>query len=197
MPYWVTPDRLTVVGMIGACMIFAGYVASNLGDRWLWVAIGGYVVQWFGDSMDGSLARFRRIERPRYGYFLDHSCDGMATALVVVGIGLSKYVMLEVALVALAGYLLISIHAYLAVRVLGELRLSYFNAGPTEMRFILIAMTLAMIAAGSEPTLPGGFTWFDLFAGAVGLFLIGLFVVQTVVTARRLSRDEPPVDWRP
>jgi phosphatidylglycerophosphate synthase len=197
MPYWVTPDRLTVVGMIGAFMIFAGYVASNLGDRWLWVAIGGYVVQWFGDSMDGSLARFRRIERPRYGYFLDHSCDGMATALVVVGIGLSKYVMLEVALVALAGYLLISIHAYLAVRVLGELRLSYFNAGPTEMRFVLIGMTLAMIAAGSEPVLPGGFTWFDLFAGAVGLFLIALFVVQTVVTARKLSLDEPPVDWHP
>lgn len=197
MPHWVTPDRLTVVGMIGAFMIFAGYLASNLGDRWLWVAIGGYFVQWFGDSMDGSLARFRRIERPRYGYFLDHSCDGMATALVVAGIGLSKYVTLEVALIALAGYLLISIHAYLAVRVLGELRLSYFNAGPTEMRFILIGLTLAMIAAGSEPALPGGFTWFDLFVGTVGLFLIALFVVQTVATARKLSLDEPPIDWRP
>jgi hypothetical protein len=120
----------------------------------------------------------------------------LATALVVAGIGLSKYVTLEVALVALAGYLLLSIHAYLAVRVLGELKLSYLNAGPTELRLILIGLTLAMIAAGPEPVLPGGFTWFDLFVGIVGLFLIGLFVLQTVTTARRLSLDEPPVDWR-
>ncbi len=197
MPYWVTPDRLTAVGMIGALMIFAGYLASNLGDNWLWLAIGGYFVQWFGDSMDGSLARFRRIERPRYGYFLDHSCDGLATALVVVGIGLSKYIMLEIALVALAGYLLLSIHAYLSVRVLGELKLSYLNAGPTELRLVLIALTLAMIAAGPEPVLLGIFTWFDLFAAAVGILLITMFVVQTIVTARRLSIDEPPVDWRP
>jgi phosphatidylglycerophosphate synthase len=196
MPRWVTPDRLTAVGVLGALIIFAGYLASNVGDHWLWVAIGGYFVHWFGDSMDGSLARFRGIERPRYGYFLDHSCDGMATVLVMTGIGLSKYVMLEVALVALAGYLLISIHAFLSVRVLGELRLSYLNAGPTEVRLVLIGLTLAMIAAGPEPTVPGGFTWFDLFVGAVGLFLIVLFVVQTVVTARRLSLDEPPIDWR-
>lgn len=196
MPYWVTPDRLTAIGMIGAFLIFGGYVASNLGDNWLWLAIAGYFVQWFGDSMDGSLARFRGIQRPRYGYFLDHSCDGMATALVVTGIGLSKYVTLEVALVALAGYLLISIHAFLSVRVLGELRLSYLNAGPTELRLVLIALTLAMIVAGAEPALPGGFTWFDLFVGCVGLFLIALFVVQTLTIARRLSRDEPPIDWR-
>ena len=135
MPAWVTPDRLTALGMLGALLVFAGYLASNLGDAWLWLAISGYVVQWFGDSMDGSLARFRGIERPRYGYFLDHSCDGLATTLVVVGIGLSNYVMLEVALVALAGYLLLSIHAFLSVRVLGELKLSYLNAGPTELRY--------------------------------------------------------------
>lgn len=196
MPPWVTPDRLTTLGMLGALMIFAGYVASNLGDQWLWLAIGGYFVQWFGDSMDGSLARFRGIERPRYGYFLDHSCDGFATTLVVVGIGLSKYVMLEVALVALAGYLLLSIHAFLSVRVLGELKLSYLNAGPTELRLILIALTLAMIAAGSEPVLPGGFTWFDVLVGGIGLLLIALFVLQTAVIARRLAQEEPPFDWR-
>ena len=195
MPAWVTPDRLTSVGMIGALMVFGGYLASNLGDAWLWLAIGGYVVQWFGDSMDGSLARFRRIERPRYGYFLDHSCDGLATTLVVVGIGLTNYVMLEIALIALAGYLLLSIHAFLAVRVLGELKLSYLNAGPTELRLFLIAMTMAMIAAGSEPVLRGMFTWFDMVVGAIGLSLIALFVLQTLATARRLAVDEPPVNW--
>lgn len=196
MPTAVTPDRLTAFGMIGALLIFGGYLASNRGDNWLWLSIAGYVIQWFGDSMDGSLARFRRIERPRYGYFLDHSCDGLATMLVVVGIGLSNYVLLEIALVALAGYLLLSIHAYLSVRVLGELKLSYLNAGPTELRLVLIALTLAMIAAGPEPVLLDRFTWFDVFVGCVGALLIVLFVLQTMATARRLAAEEPPFDWR-
>jgi phosphatidylglycerophosphate synthase len=192
LPGWVTPDRLTGIGMVGAFMVFGGYLASNWGDDWLWLAIGGYAVQWFGDSTDGSLARFRKIERPRYGYFLDHSCDGLATTLVVVGIGLSPYVTLEWALVALAGYLLLSIHAFLSVRVLGELKLSYLNAGPTELRFLLIALTLAMI--WFPPAGPGWFgrySGFDLFTASVGLTLIALFAIQTGVTSRRLAKEEP------
>ena len=106
MPRWMVPDILTAIGMFGAFVIFSGYILSNLGDGWLWISIAGYFIHWFGDSMDGSLARYRKIERPRYGYFLDHSCDGLATTLVVVGIGLSRYVQLEVALVALANGIL-------------------------------------------------------------------------------------------
>ena len=191
MPVWVAPDMLTFVGMVGAFLVFAGYVGSNWGDHWLWLAIVGYVVQWFGDSTDGSLARFRKIERPRYGYFLDHSCDGLATTLVVVGIGLGPYVTLEVALIALAGYLLLSIHAFLSVRVLGELKFSYANAGPTELRFVLIALTLAMIGFGTGPGIFGTINGFDLFVGGVGCTLIAIFTVQTWVTARRLAIEEP------
>ncbi len=110
---------------------------------------------------------------------------------MVVGIGLSPYVTLEVALVALAGYLLLSIHAFLSVRVLGELKLSYANAGPTELRFVLIAMTLAMIGFGTGPGIYGRVNGFDLFVGGVGCSLIVLFAVQTWVTARRLAVQEP------
>lgn len=202
MPAQVTPDMLTFVGMVGAFLVLAGYVASNFGPEWLWLAIAGYVVQWFGDSTDGSLARWRKIERPRYGYFLDHSCDGLATTMVVVGIGFTPHVRMEFALIALAGYLLLSIHAFLSVRVLGELKLSYLNAGPTELRFILIGFTLAMMAVG--PGAPRQETWigsvngFDAFTGLIGLLLIGLFALQTVTTARRLSAMEPPrnAEWR-
>jgi phosphatidylglycerophosphate synthase len=141
--------------------------------------------------MDGSLARFRKIERPRFGYFIDHSCDGLTTLLILAGIGLSPYVRLDVALVALGGYLLLSIHAYLAARVLGELKLSYFNAGPTELRFALIAMTIAMLVLGAGRGLFGDVSGFDLLVGGVGLGLIVMFVVQTVVTARRLAAQEP------
>ena len=188
MPPWVRPDMLTAVGMVGALMVFAGYVASALDRAWLWCAVAGYVINWFGDSTDGSLARYRKIERPRYGYFLDHSCDGIATTLVVAGIGLSPFVHLELALVALAGYLLMSIHAFLSVKVSGELRLSYMAAGPTELRIILIVFTLAMLAFGENPAAMIGYGVFVGFAGSV---LILLFLAQTFTTARRLAIEEP------
>lgn len=192
LPRRISPDMLTALGRVGAVLVFVGYLGSNADRDWLWLALAGYVVHWFGDSLDGSLARFRKIERPRYGYFLDHSCDGLATTLLVVGIGLSPYVELEVALIALAGYLLMSIHAFLSVRVLGELRLSYMNAGPTELRLILIALTLAMYYAGPEAPIVWQLNGFDLFVGAVGCLLVALFVIQTMQVARRLAVEEPP-----
>ncbi len=100
MPASITPDRLTAIGMVGAALVFVGYLGSNLATWWLWIALLGYVVQWFGDSLDGSLARFRGIERPSYGYFLDHSCDGAANLLIVAGIGLSPFVDMTVAMIA-------------------------------------------------------------------------------------------------
>ncbi|MXO60051.1 CDP-alcohol phosphatidyltransferase family protein [Altererythrobacter salegens] len=192
MPRPVTPDMLTAFGMVGALMVFAGSIGSNYDRDWLWLSVIGYCVHWFGDSLDGSLARFRKIERPRYGYFLDHSCDGFATTLLVVGIGLTPFVQLEVALVALAGYLLMSIHAFLSVRVLGELRLSYLNAGPTELRLVLIALTLAMYFAGREAAVVFYLNPFDLFVGGVGVVLLALFVLQTARIAKRLAIEEPP-----
>lgn len=194
LPRQISPDMLTAFGMFGAVLVFAGYIGSNADRDWLWLVVAGYIVHWFGDSLDGSVARFRKIERPRYGYFLDHSCDGFATTLLVVGIGLTPYVLLEVALVALAGYLLMSIHAFLSVKVMGELRLSYMNAGPTELRLVLIALTMAMYFVGHEAPVVGYLNPFDLFVGGVGLLLIVLFAVQTAQVARRLAAEEPPLN---
>ncbi len=190
MPPWVTPDILTTTGVIGAFAIFFGYALSGFTTNWLWLAIAGYGLQWFGDSLDGSLARYRKIERPSFGYFIDHSCDGLTTLLILAGIGLGPFVRLDVALVALAGYLLLSIHAYLSARVIGELKLSYFAAGPTELRFVLIGMTLAMIVLGPGPGSFGRVSGFDIFVGFAGAFMIFLFIMQTMVTAKRLANDE-------
>lgn len=186
----MTPDLLTILGMIGALMTFAGYVASNFGVAWLLLAIGGYVVQWFGDSMDGSLARYRHIERPSYGYFIDHSCDGLVVLLILAGMGLSPFVTMDVAMIALAGYLLLSIHTYLSARVLGEFRLSYLSAGPTELRLVLIALTVMMMKLGFGPGIFGPWSGFDIFVGAAGTILISLFIMQTLVTGHRLAQQE-------
>jgi phosphatidylglycerophosphate synthase len=186
MPAWVSPDLLTAFGVLGAVIVFAGYAFSNWHPATLGLAIVGYVVQWFGDSMDGSIARYRHIERPKYGYFIDHSVDGIVILLIMGGIGLSPYVRLDMALLALAGYLLLSIHAYLSARVLGELKLSYLAGGPTELRFILIGLTAAMWWLGPEPGRFAPWSGFDLFTAAAALLLIALFVIQTYVAAKRL-----------
>lgn len=192
LPHWVTPDKLTGFGTLGAIVVFLGYAFSEWSVHALWFAILGYVMQWFGDSLDGSLARWRKIERPKYGYFIDHSVDGLVILLIMAGIGWSPYVRMDVALFALAGYLLLSIHAYLGARVLGEFKLSYMFGGPTELRFVLIGLTLAMMYFGPDRNWFDMWTGFDLFVGAAAVLLNGLFIKQTLVTARRLDLMERP-----
>jgi len=188
MPPWITPDRLTAIGILGSLMIFAGYVASNWAAGWLALSLAGYALQWFGDSMDGSLARFRRIERPSYGYFLDHSCDGITVLLILGGLGLSPYVRLDVALAALCGYLLLSVHAFLSAKVTSELNLTYLAAGPTELRLMLMGLTSAMMLLGPAPGTFGHVSGFDIFVGLVAAILLALFLAHTTKVARRLFR---------
>jgi len=188
LPSCVTPDKLTILGLIGATIILAGYAASAIDRGWLWLSVAGYLVHWFGDSLDGSLARFRSIERPRYGYFVDHSADVLGVLFILGGLGLSPFVRLDVALVALAGYYMLAAHAFISARVVGELKLSYIAAGPTELRLILIGLTVAMYVFGNSGPRLMGLGPFDLVVGGVGLLLMLLFVVQTVAMTRRLAR---------
>ncbi len=187
MPRWVTPDVLTSVGFVGAVAVGAGYALSSFHPAWLWLSITAFVINWFGDSLDGSLARFRRIERPVFGYFIDHSTDSLGNMIIMLGIGLSPFVRLDVAMFGLAGYLLLSIHTFIAARVVDEFRLSYMAGGPTELRIVLIAMSLCMLAFGTDTVL-GGFTPFDIFISVLGFVLVVLFVGQTASTARQLRR---------
>ena len=189
LPNWVTPDKLTVLALLAAVVIFAGYSLSVFDRNWLWASVVGYLVHWFGDSLDGSLARYRSIERPRYGYFVDHSADVMGALLILTGLGVSPYIRLDIALVALAGYYMLAAHAFLSARVVGELKLSHVAAGPTELRLILIGLTVAMYALGQSGPRFESLGILDIFVGAVGSFLVLLFIVQTIAMARRLARE--------
>lgn len=191
LPTWVTPDILTAFGFAGALMVGAGYVLSGQSLAWLWLAQVGYLINWFGDSLDGSLARWRGIERPRYGYFLDHSVDAVATLAMLGGLGLGPFVELEVALVALVAYLLLSIHTYLCAQVLDTFKLTYLAGGPTELRLMLMAMTGAMFFVGPDKLFGTGLSAFDIFAIFVSIILIGVFIYQTTVTARAIAAKEP------
>jgi archaetidylinositol phosphate synthase len=190
IPAWVSPDMLTAVGFTGSVVSAAGYFLSNMNANWLWLAIAGYFINWFGDSLDGSIARFRKIERPKFGYFLDHSTDAFANMILVIGIGSSPYVRFDVAMLGLIGYLLMSIHTFLAAQVLGEFRLTYLNGGPTELRLVLIAMSLAMFTYGTERFAGMPFGPFDAFVATLAAVMILLYVIQTAKTARLLNEAE-------
>ncbi|HEX7871903.1 MAG TPA: CDP-alcohol phosphatidyltransferase family protein [Sphingobium sp.] len=188
LPRSITPDDLTALGFFGALVIAAGYILSAWNVTWLWLSILGYVIHWVGDSLDGSVARYRQIERPKFGYFIDHSTDALANLIYLSALGATPFIRLDVALLGLIGYFMLSIHAFLAARVVGEMRLSYLAGGPTELRLILITMTLLMIFVGNVPTYIPNVSAYDLFVLGVASLMIALFVIQTTNTAKALIR---------
>lgn len=148
MPSVVAPDHLTLCGLIGAILVFAGFVASWTSPWFVLLAILGLILNWVGDSLDGTLARYRKIERPDFGYFLDHSCDLISQTLIFVGLGFSPFFTLFSGLLALSMYLLMSSFTYLKVLVLKTHHLSYYGMGATELRLLLIAWSLFALWCG-------------------------------------------------
>src|SRR5947199_385764 len=169
LPRWVTSDGLTVLGIAGALGTGAAYALSTLSTVWLWAASALLVVNWLGDSLDGTLARVRRAERPRYGYYLDHIVDAFSTAAIGAGIGLSPYVDLGVALMGVLAYLILSINVYLESQAFGVFRLGYSRIGPTEARIVLVAANVALALSG-----PGAAV-VPLATGAVAALAVGRF----------------------
>jgi archaetidylinositol phosphate synthase len=193
LPRFVMPDHLTLLGVLAAVGIAAAYALSNRDPAWLWAASGLLVVHWLGDSLDGTLARVRRSERPRYGYYLDHLVDAIATAVIGIGLGLSPYMLLATGLVIVVAYLVLSINTYLETNVLGVFSLGYGRLGPTEARagLIVVNTMLALGLAPSVSVLGLGVTVLDLFGlGVAGLMLGGLGV-RAARNLRELARREP------
>jgi len=192
MPRWMTPDILTGIGFLGAVLIAVSYYLTNYNPAFLWLASFGFVVNWFGDSLDGSLARFRHIERPRYGFFLDHTLDSASETVIFIGLGLSPYVNLNLAFLALVGYLLLSIFVFISTYVSGEFKISYGRFGPTEIRAVAILANTVIFFLGN-PTLHI-LNWnvqlYNLLLGFVTVVLYTIFVVSTILRARQLNEME-------
>ena len=137
--------------MLAALGVAVAYQLSNDSLDWLWVASALLVVQWFGDSLDGTLARVRGIERPTYGYYLDHLVDAIATAAIGIGLGLSPLMLLSIGTLIVVAYLILSINVYLESFAFGRFSIGYGYVGPTEIRLILIALnTVVALGAGLD-----------------------------------------------
>lgn len=194
LPRGVVPDHLTALGLAASTFIAIAYMLSNRDARWLWAASAALVVQWFGDSLDGNLARFRKIERPRYGYYLDHLTDAYSTLAIGLGLGLSPYMLLAVGLAIVTAYLILSINVYLETYVFGEFSFSYGRIGPTEVRVILIGLnTAAFLVGAGQFTLWGiGMTVFDVVGAAIAIAMLLMLLVRAGGNLRKLAVLEPP-----
>lgn len=192
LPAFVTPDRLTAFGVFGAVVIFIGYVMSHHGPQWLWLANLGLVLHWLGDSLDGTVARLRRIERPRYGYFLDQNVDVLTNLIIALGAGLSPWLRLDTALLALTGYHMVSIHTFVRNVVSHRFHIDIRGLGPTEMRLGIVAMNLGILGFGVQPITFQGlvFTWCDVLAALLALGLAILFAVEVAREARLLRKAD-------
>jgi len=193
LPRWILPDDMTAIGVVAALAVAVAYQLSNDGNGWLWAASALLVVQWIGDSLDGPLARVRGIERPTYGYYLDHLVDAVATAVIGLGLGLSPFVLLATGLAIVIAYLVLSINTYLETQAFGVFSLGYGRLGPTEARLGLIALNTALaLGVGLEATIAGlGVTVLDVVGlGAVALMLGGL-AVRAARNLRVLAEREP------
>ena len=200
MPSWVTSDMLTFVGFLGALTMAAGYALSNLNIHWIWLACLGLFLNWFGDSLDGSLARVRGTQRKTYGFFIDHNVDVINEVLMFIGVGCSPMMNMSFAMLTLVAYFMISIYVYIDCHLKGEMRLTYGGLGPTEFRVLLFLVNIAYMY------IPWLSQWkqhvtlfhndfalgiFDYFAVAVSVLIFAFYLIGFFKDAKYYARIDP------
>lgn len=186
LPSAVSPDGLTGFGVFGALVVVAGYCLSNITVWYLWIANLGIVIHWLGDSLDGTLARVRGIERPKFGFFLDQTIDLVSNLLIAVGLGCSPWVRLDVALLMLSAYHMLSMYVLVSSLIKGEFRIDVAGFGPTEVRIGIVVLNLTVLIFGAPQCSIAGisYTWCDATLVVTFFGLIALFFYQLITEAR-------------
>ena len=200
LPSKVVPDHLTAFGVFGALLTATGFVLSCRSLTWLWLASLGLIINWLGDSLDGNLARLRHIERPRYGFFIDHTTDLFCQSLTFIALGLSPLAHFSMACLGLITFLMAFVYTLIAAQTRATMRITYFYFGPTEIRALLLVGNLLTLAFGVVDLR----RWFAGFPGdgsisihdaviamlaASGIVVIALLAWRD---ARVLNAEDPP-----
>jgi phosphatidylglycerophosphate synthase len=191
LPRWVGPDHLTALGLVSMLLAGGAYWAARYHEGTLILVVAGLALNWFGDSLDGTVARVRKLERPRYGFYVDHVVDSLSALFLFGGLALSGYMNPLVALGLLVAYLMVMAESFLATYVRGVFRLSSFGFGPTELRIILAIGTLYLL---HRPLVRlGSYGPFQLFDVGGVVAIAGLMItlaVSAVRNARALYDEE-------
>jgi phosphatidylglycerophosphate synthase len=193
LPQWVTSDQLTLLALAAMAVAGGGYALTGWDLRARWLVVAALAVNWFGDSLDGTVARVRRTERPRYGFYVDHVVDIAGSALLFAGLAASPFMSAPIALAVLVAYLLVSAEVYLATAVHRVFRMSFAGVGPTELR-ILMAIGTVMLARDPRVNLGALGQWqlFDVGGVVATAGLVVAFGASVIRNTRDLARLEPP-----
>lgn len=199
LPARILPDHMTALGVLGAALAASGFVLSRWTLMWLWLASAGLLLNWAGDSLDGTLARRRGIERPRYGFFIDHTTDMLSQTLVFVSLGLSPCAHFGAACLGLIAFLMLFVYTLIGTHVHEVMRITYLGFGATEIRGLLIAGNLLILAFGivhvqfgyAPLAAIGPLTGHDLVISALSIASAGLIVLSTIREGRALAALDP------
>lgn len=201
-PRWMTSDMLTYIGVLGAAVCALGYALSNSSIYWLWLSSLGLVINWYGDSLDGTLARVRQLQRPVYGFFIDHSLDAITVCLMFIGGGLSSIFKMEIAMLMLIGYLVLSIYTYICTIIKDEFLLTYGGGfGPTELRLIIILLNTIVMYT---PWVAIRYNWcgyefgvYDIVGFVIAVILFAMWLAQFLKDRRLLAERDPLKPYQP
>ncbi len=199
MPPWILPDHLTAFGVAGALLTATGFILSNGSLHWLWLACLGLVMNWIGDSSDGTLARHRHIERPRYGFFVDSTSDLFSHSMILLSVGLSPCAHFTVACLGLIAFLMGFSYTMIGAHTRATMRITYCGFGPTEIRALLLVGNLLALAFGIiylQPRIAllarfGPITTYDIGISILALAAVVLIPALAIREGRTLSVEDP------
>jgi archaetidylinositol phosphate synthase len=190
LPLWVTSDQLTCLGLGGMVLGWASYFLARWYRAGFLLAAFSLVVNWFGDSLDGTLARVRNQQRPRYGFYVDHVIDSIGAVLLMSGLALSGCLDWRIAAAMLVGFLLLSIESYLSTYTIGVFQMSFGKFGPTEIRILLALGNLALWW-NPHATVFGRFRLFDFGGIIASALMLAMFLASAARHTYQLYREEP------
>jgi archaetidylinositol phosphate synthase len=199
LPGRIAPDHLTAVGVVGALLTATGFILSRWALTWLWLACCGLMLNWLGDSLDGTVARRRGIERPRYGFFIDHTTDMLSQTLIFVSLGLSPCAHFGAACLGLIAFLMMFVYTLIGAHVRNVMQITYFGFGATEIRALLLLGNVLILAFGivhvqsryAPLSLLGPLSGHDLVISLVSIASAILIVLSTIREGRSLSVLDP------
>ena len=191
IPLAVTSLHLTALGLAGSLAAALGLIGCNWSYGFLPTVAFGVALNWFGDSLDGSLARYRREERPRFGFLVDHTCDLFSQILIIVAFGLSPFLSLVSALVILLCYLLFSAYTYIRAAAHHVHQMSYIGLGATEFRILMVVWACLGAALGFKEPMIGTLTRIDIAILSLGAMAIVGLGYKAIVDARAIAASEP------
>jgi len=189
-PQSINSDHLTALGLVAMLAAGLAYAAAAIDVRWIWISSICLALNWLGDSLDGTLARFRRQTRPRYGFYVDHLVDAIGALALLSGLAVSGYMHSRVAVALLLTYYLLFMEAVLATYTLAVFQISIAKFGPTELRLLLVIGNAFLLWKPYVHLFGGVYRLFDVggFCGAIGMAL--MFVYQASVHTCVLYRQE-------